>query len=47
MGQLDMMKEFCDDNEHCMAQLLLEHFGQKMKKSCKHCTVCQKNRRKK
>lgn len=47
MEQLDMMKEFCDDNEHCMAQLLLEHFGQKMKKSCKHCTVCQKNRRKK
>lgn len=47
MGQLDIMKEFCDDNEHCMAQLLLEHFGQKMKKSCKHCTVCQKNRRKK
>ncbi len=47
MEQLDMMKEFCDDNEHCMAQLLLEHFGQKMKKTCKHCTVCQKNRRKK
>lgn len=47
MGQLDIMKELCDDNEHCMAQLLLEHFGQKMKKSCKHCTVCQKNRRKK
>ena len=47
MEQLDIMKEFCDDNEHCMAQLLLEHFGQKMKKSCKHCTVCQKNRRKK
>lgn len=47
MEQLDMMKKFCDDNEHCMAQLLLEHFGQKMKKSCKHCTVCQKNRRKK
>lgn len=47
MEQLDMMKEFCDDNEHCMAQLLMEHFGQKMKKSCKHCTVCQKNRKKK
>lgn len=47
MEQLDMMKEFCDDNEHCMAQLLLGHFGQKMKKGCKHCTVCQKNRRKK
>ena len=47
MEQLDMMKEFCDDNEHCTAQLLLGHFGQKMKKGCKHCTVCQKNRRKK
>ena len=47
MEQLDMMKEFCDDNEHCMAQLLLGRFGQKMKKGCKHCTVCQKNRRKK
>ena len=47
MKQLDMMKEFCDDNEHCMAQLLLKNFGQKMKKSCKHCTVCQKKRRKK
>ena len=47
MEQLDLMKEFCDDNEHCMAQLLLKNFGQKMKKSCKHCTVCQKNRRKK
>lgn len=34
MKQLDMMKEFCDDNEHCMAQLLLKNFGQKMKKSC-------------
>lgn len=47
MEQLDMMKEFCDDNEHCMAQLLLGRFGQKMKKDCKHCTVCQKNRKKK
>lgn len=47
MEQLDMMKEFCDDNEHCMAQLLLGRFGQKMKKGCKHCTVCQKNRKKK
>ena len=47
MEQLDMMKEFYDDNEHCMAQLLLGRFGQKMKKGCKHCTVCQKNRRKK
>ncbi len=45
MEQLDLMKEFSDDTKHCMAQLFLEHFGQKMKKSCKHCTVCQKNRR--
>ena len=47
MEQLDMMREFCDDNKHCMAQLLLGRFGQKMKKGCKHCTVCQKNRKKK
>ena len=45
MKQLDMMKEVCDDNEHCMAQLLLKNFGQKKKRSCKHCTVCQKKRR--
>lgn len=45
--QLDLMKKFCDDDKHCMVRLLLEHFGQNMEKSCKHCTVCQKNRRKK
>lgn len=43
--QLDNMKEFCDDTKHCMSRLLLAHFGQKVKKNCNHCTICQKNRR--
>lgn len=43
--QLDNMKEFCDDTKHCMSRLLLAHFGQKAKKNCNHCTICQKSRR--
>ena len=45
LKQLDLMKEFCDDTERCMAQLLLEHFGQHRADTCNHCTTCQKKRR--
>lgn len=45
--QLDQMKAFCDDTQHCMAQLLMEHFEQTLDKTCKHCTICQKKRREK
>ena len=45
LKQLDLMKEFCDDTERCMVQLLLEHFGQHRADTCNHCTTCQKKRR--
>ena len=45
LKQLNIMKEFCDNTEHCMVQLLLEHFGQHRKNSCNYCTTCQKKRR--
>ena len=44
--QLDQMRKFCDDTNHCMTRLLLQHFDQTTKKNCNHCTICQKNRRK-
>lgn len=43
--RLDEIKDYCDDNDNCMAQMLLSSFGQKSKKPCNHCTNCQKSRR--
>ncbi len=43
--RLNEMKEFCENREQCMVQMLLKTFGQHKKESCNRCTNCQVNRR--
>ncbi len=42
--QLNQMQEFVESNS-CMMQELLSYFGETKEKTCKHCTCCQRNRR--
>ena len=42
---LDEMKEYCEDDKHCMVMRLLKALGEDHKKNCRYCTVCQKGRR--
>ena len=44
MRRLDAMKEFCEDDEHCMVTALLNALGDPRKKNCLYCTNCQKGR---
>ena len=43
--QLKQMRKFVE-SEECMMQNLLFYFGETKEKTCKHCTCCQRNRRK-
>ena len=42
--QLETMKEICEDEEHCIVNLLLNALGEPHEKSCRYCTNCQKGR---
>jgi len=44
LKQLNQMQKFVE-SDSCMMQNLLSYFGETKKKSCKHCTCCQRNRR--
>lgn len=46
LKRLDAMAELALDNNHCMMQQVLAYFGEEKEKTCKHCTNCQRNRRK-
>lgn len=43
--RLDEMKEFCEDDDHCMVKRLLDALGDKHAKKCRYCSNCQKARR--
>jgi len=43
--RLNEMKEFCENREQCLVQILLKALGQHKKESCNRCTNCQVNRR--
>lgn len=42
--RLDEMKEFCDDRERCMVQVMLHALGDTYTRKCRYCTNCQKER---
>lgn len=44
LKQLDQMQKFVESNS-CMMQNLLSYFGESKEKTCKHCTCCQRDRR--
>ena len=45
LNRLDAMKEFCEDNKHCMVKSLLRSLGDPYEhKKCRYCTNCQKER---
>ena len=44
LEQLKQMQEFVE-SDSCMMQSLLAYFGEAKKKTCTHCTCCQRNRR--
>ena len=44
LKRLDEMKEFCEDEEQCMAITLLNALGDSRKNACRYCTNCQKGR---
>jgi len=44
LKQLDIMKEFCEDDEHCMVNTLLNTLGEPYENTCRYCTNCQKGR---
>ena len=44
LKQLDLMKEFCEDDEHCMVNALLNALGDPYENNCRYCTNCQKGR---
>lgn len=44
LARLDEMKEFCEDEEHCMVQRLLQSLGDPYDHKCRYCTNCQKER---
>ena len=44
LKRLDEMKEFCEDEEQCMAITLLNALGDIHKNACRYCTNCQKGR---
>ena len=46
LKRLDSMAELAHDDKHCMMQQVLSYFGEEKGKTCKHCTNCQRNRRK-
>ena len=45
ISRLDEVKEFCEDDNHCMVKQLLHALGDKHAKKCRYCTNCQKARR--
>lgn len=45
LERLDAMKEFCEDDKHCMVKSLLRSLGDPHKHNkCRYCTNCQKER---
>ena len=44
LKQLDLMKEFCEDDERCMVNALLNALGDPYENNCRYCTNCQKGR---
>ena len=42
--RLDEMKEFYDDKERCMVQVMLHALGDTYTGKCRYCTNCQKER---
>ena len=44
LDRLDAMKEFCDDEEHCMVATMLNALGDPFENTCRYCTNCQKGR---
>ena len=44
LKRLDEMKEFCEDEEQCMAITLLNALGDSHENACRYCTNCQKGR---
>ena len=46
LKRLDAMADLALDTKHCMMQQVLAYFGEEKEKTCKHCTNCQRNRRK-
>ena len=45
IARLDEMKEFCEDEKHCMVKRLLKALGDPHNTRCRYCTNCQKERR--
>lgn len=43
-ARLDEMKEFCEDEKHCMVKSLLRALGDTYDHKCRYCTNCQKER---
>lgn len=43
--KLDEMKEFCDDEKHCMVKSMLNALGDDFDHKCRYCTNCQRGRR--
>ena len=44
LEHLNQMQKFVE-SDSCMMQSLLAYFGEAKEKTCKHCTCCQRNRR--
>lgn len=44
LARLNEMKEFCEDEEHCMVVTLLNALGDSHENACRYCTNCQKGR---
>lgn len=44
LARLDEMKEFCEDEAHCMVKSLLQALGDSYNRECRYCTNCQRGR---
>jgi len=44
LARLDEMKEFCEDEKHCMVKSLLQALGDSYDHECRYCTNCQRRR---
>lgn len=44
LARLDEMKEFCEDEKHCMVKSLLQALGDSYDHKCRYCTNCQRGK---
>ena len=44
MGQLDQVKELCDEKHRCLVKMMLNFLGESPRRNCRYCTNCQKAR---